>query len=89
MIKAKHRVGHTHEMRRLITDKLDCPANCPSPDITFPSGSNYRVFVHWEYGEESRTSSEVFMCISTQMLGFGMAGFFTRLLVEPAAMIWP
>ncbi|KAL2868059.1 small oligopeptide transporter, OPT family [Aspergillus lucknowensis] len=32
---------------------------------------------------------EIFMCISTQMLGFGMAGFFNRFLVTPAAMIWP
>ena len=23
------------------------------------------------------------------MLGFGMAGFFTKFLVQPAAMIWP
>lgn len=32
---------------------------------------------------------EIFMCISSQMLGFGLAGFFTRFLVQPAAMIWP
>ncbi|KAL1964858.1 hypothetical protein VTN77DRAFT_6360 [Rasamsonia byssochlamydoides] len=32
---------------------------------------------------------EIFMTISTQMLGFGLAGFFTRFLVQPAAMIWP
>lgn len=29
------------------------------------------------------------MCISTQMLGFVLAGFSYRFLVTPAAMIWP
>lgn len=32
---------------------------------------------------------EILMCICTNMLGFGIAGFFTRFLVAPAAMIWP
>ncbi|KAI9935047.1 hypothetical protein ASPWEDRAFT_668502 [Aspergillus wentii DTO 134E9] len=32
---------------------------------------------------------ELLLCISSQMLGFGLAGFFHRFLVTPAAMIWP
>lgn len=41
------------------------------------------------YGQKFGWAFEIFMCISTQMLGFGLAGFFTRFLVNPAAMIWP
>ncbi|KAJ6129401.1 Sexual differentiation process protein isp4 [Penicillium capsulatum] len=41
------------------------------------------------YGQKFGWIFEIFMCISTQMLGFGLAGFFTRFLVSPAAMIWP
>ncbi|KAL3473367.1 OPT oligopeptide transporter protein-domain-containing protein [Aspergillus californicus] len=41
------------------------------------------------YNQRFDWAFELFMCISTQMLGFGMAGFFHRFLVTPAAMIWP
>lgn len=62
-------------------------------NATFGGGAAYatdvllaqRAFYHNRFG----WAFEIFMCISTQMLGFGMAGFFYRFLVEPAAMIWP
>ena len=44
-----------------------------------------RAFYHQNFG----WAFEILLCISTQMLGFGMAGFFHRFLVAPAAMIWP
>ncbi|PYH93963.1 small oligopeptide transporter [Aspergillus ellipticus CBS 707.79] len=62
-------------------------------NATFGGGAAYatdvllaqRAFYHERFG----WAFEIFMCISTQMLGFGMAGFFHRWLVTPAAMIWP
>ncbi|KAJ5818939.1 hypothetical protein N7474_004530 [Penicillium riverlandense] len=62
-------------------------------NATFGGGAAYatdtllaqRAFYKQRYG----WPFEIFMCISTQMLGFGMAGFFSRWLVTPAAMIWP
>lgn len=62
-------------------------------NATFGGGAAYatdvllaqRAFYHNRFG----WVFEIFMCISTQMLGFGMAGFFYRFLVDPAAMIWP
>ncbi|PWY89075.1 small oligopeptide transporter [Aspergillus heteromorphus CBS 117.55] len=62
-------------------------------NATFGGGAAYatdvllaqRAFYHQRFG----WPFEIFMCISTQMLGFGMAGFFHRWLVTPAAMIWP
>ncbi|KAJ5765813.1 Sexual differentiation process protein isp4 [Penicillium odoratum] len=44
-----------------------------------------RMFYHQRFG----WAFETFLCISNQMLGFGIAGLYTRFLVEPAAMIWP
>lgn len=44
-----------------------------------------RAFYHQRFG----WGFEILMAISTQMLGFGLAGFFHRFLVTPAAMIWP
>lgn len=44
-----------------------------------------RAFYHQRFD----WAFEIFMCISTQMLGFGLAGFFHRFLVAPAAMMWP
>lgn len=41
------------------------------------------------YKQEFDRAFEIFLTISSQMLGFGLAGFFTRFLVQPAAMIWP
>ncbi|KAL4920746.1 OPT oligopeptide transporter protein-domain-containing protein [Aspergillus aurantiobrunneus] len=50
-------------------------------DILLAQRAFYKQRFDWAF--------ELFMCISTQMLGFGMAGFFHRFLVTPAAMIWP
>ncbi|BCS30042.1 small oligopeptide transporter, OPT family [Aspergillus puulaauensis] len=50
-------------------------------DIIIAQRAFYKQRFDWVF--------EIFMCISTQMLGFGMAGFFHRFLVTPAAMIWP
>jgi OPT family small oligopeptide transporter len=50
-------------------------------DILLAQRAFYKQRFDWAF--------EIFMCISTQMLGFGMAGFFHRFLVAPAAMIWP
>lgn len=44
-----------------------------------------RAFYHQHFG----WGFEILMAISTQMLGFGLAGFFHKFLVTPAAMIWP
>ncbi|KAF7716544.1 Oligopeptide transporter [Penicillium ucsense] len=62
-------------------------------NATFGGGAAYatdvllaqRAFYKQNFG----WAFEIFMCISTQMLGFGLAGFFTKYLVQPAAMIWP
>lgn len=62
-------------------------------NATFGGGAAYatdvllaqRAFYNQSFG----WGFELLMCISTQMLGFGMAGFFTRFLVTPASMIWP
>ncbi|CAG8252999.1 unnamed protein product [Penicillium olsonii] len=62
-------------------------------NATFGGGAAYatdvllaqRAFYHQSFG----WGFEILMCISTQMLGFGIAGFFTRFMVQPAAMIWP
>ncbi|KKK16621.1 hypothetical protein ARAM_000511 [Aspergillus rambellii] len=62
-------------------------------NATFGGGAAYatdvllaqRAFYKQRFG----WGFELLMCISTQMLGFGMAGFFHRFLVSPAAMIWP
>ncbi|PYI18067.1 small oligopeptide transporter [Aspergillus japonicus CBS 114.51] len=62
-------------------------------NATFGGGAAYatdvllaqRAFYKQSFG----WGFEILMCISTQMLGFGLAGFFHRFLVAPAAMIWP
>ncbi|CAI7577618.1 unnamed protein product [Penicillium manginii] len=62
-------------------------------NATFGGGAAYATDVLLAqrafYGQKFGWAFEIFMCISTQMLGFGMAGFFTKFLVQPAAMIWP
>lgn len=62
-------------------------------NATFGGGAAYATDVLLAqrrfYGQRFDWAFEIFMCISTQMLGFGLAGFFTRFLVDPAAMIWP
>lgn len=62
-------------------------------NATFNGGAAYatdiilaqRAFYHQRFG----WGFELLLCISNQMLGFGMAGFFNRFLVQPSAMIWP
>jgi OPT family small oligopeptide transporter len=62
-------------------------------NATFSGGAAYatdvllaqRAFYKQRFG----WPFEIFFCISNQMLGFGIAGFFHRFLVTPAAMIWP
>lgn len=44
-----------------------------------------RAFYHQHFGY----AFEICLAMSNMMLGFGMAGFFNRFLVQPAAMIWP
>ncbi|PLB38868.1 small oligopeptide transporter, OPT family [Aspergillus candidus] len=62
-------------------------------NATFAGGAAYATDVLLAqrafYGQHFGWAFEIFMCISTQMLGFGFAGFFHRFLVTPAAMIWP
>ncbi|OGE50970.1 hypothetical protein PENARI_c015G00600 [Penicillium arizonense] len=62
-------------------------------NATFGGGAAYATDVLLAqrafYGQRFGWGFELLMCISTQMLGFGMAGFFTKFLVQPAAMIWP
>ncbi|KAL2870690.1 small oligopeptide transporter, OPT family [Aspergillus lucknowensis] len=41
------------------------------------------------YNMPSQGGFQVLLCITTQMLGFGVAGMASRWLVEPATMIWP
>ncbi|KAL2216443.1 small oligopeptide transporter, OPT family [Thermoascus aurantiacus ATCC 26904] len=50
-------------------------------DILLAQRAFYKQRFGWPF--------EIFLCISNQMIGFGMAGFFHRFLVTPAAMIWP
>ncbi|PWN33139.1 small oligopeptide transporter [Meira miltonrushii] len=41
------------------------------------------------YNQHFGYAFEICLAMSNMMLGFGMAGFFNRFLVQPAAMIWP
>ncbi|KAJ5732402.1 hypothetical protein N7493_003883 [Penicillium malachiteum] len=62
-------------------------------NATFGGGTAYatlvivaqRKFYHQRWG----WAFELLLCISSQMLGFGISGFFHKYLVAPAAMIWP
>ncbi|RDW74522.1 small oligopeptide transporter, OPT family [Aspergillus mulundensis] len=62
-------------------------------NATFGGGAAYATDILLAqrafYNQRFDWAFEIFMCISTQMLGFGFAGFFHRFLVSPAAMIWP
>ncbi|KAE8151097.1 OPT oligopeptide transporter protein-domain-containing protein [Aspergillus avenaceus] len=50
-------------------------------DILVAQRAFYKERFGWGY--------EILLCICTQMLGFGFAGFFHRFLVAPGSMIWP
>lgn len=41
------------------------------------------------YGQNFGWGFNILLCISTQMMGYGLAGIFRKILVWPAAMIWP
>lgn len=41
------------------------------------------------YGQNFGYGYEVMVCLSTQLIGFGIAGLFKRFLVWPSSMIWP
>ncbi|KAI9731982.1 MAG: hypothetical protein M1834_004433 [Cirrosporium novae-zelandiae] len=41
------------------------------------------------YGQNMGWGFELLLTLSTQCIGFGLAGIWRRFLVEPAAMIWP
>lgn len=50
-------------------------------DIVLAQRAFYKQRFGWPF--------EIFLCISNNMLGFGLAGLFNRFLVQPAAMLWP
>ncbi|QKX63788.1 uncharacterized protein TRUGW13939_10959 [Talaromyces rugulosus] len=62
-------------------------------NATFNGGAAYATDVLLAqrafYKERYDWGFEILLGITTQMLGFGIAGFFTRFLVQPSAMIWP
>ncbi|MCJ1278809.1 hypothetical protein MMC21_006627 [Puttea exsequens] len=41
------------------------------------------------YGQNFGWGFNLLLCISTQMIGYGLAGVFRKVLVWPSAMIWP
>ncbi|KAM3586446.1 hypothetical protein VKS41_002962 [Umbelopsis sp. WA50703] len=41
------------------------------------------------YNQDLGPVGSILLLISTQCLGYGMAGFYRRVLVNPAAMLWP
>lgn len=85
--------GHTFDLNPGRFSKKEHAIVVIMANATFGGGAAYATDVLLAqrafYGQNFGWAFEVFMCMSTQMLGFGMAGFFTRFLVEPAAMIWP
>ncbi|KAG0089810.1 hypothetical protein BGZ93_009656, partial [Podila epicladia] len=44
-----------------------------------------RVF----YEQDFKFAANIFLILTTQMIGYGMAGVLRRYLVYPAAMVWP
>lgn len=85
--------GHTFDLNPGRFSKKEHAVVVIMANATFGGGAAYATDVLLAqrafYGQNFGWAFEVFMCMSTQMLGFGMAGFFTRFLVEPAAMMWP
>ena len=41
------------------------------------------------YNQDFGWGFDLLLCLSTQMIGYGLAGIFRKILVWPAAMIWP
>lgn len=41
------------------------------------------------YKQDFGYGYEVMVCLSTQLMGYGIAGLFTKFLVWPSRMIWP
>lgn len=85
--------GHELELNPGRFTKKEHTISVIMANATFGGGAAYATDVILAqrafYGQHFGWGFEILMCISTQMLGFGMAGFFTRFLVQPAAMIWP
>ncbi|KAJ5217960.1 uncharacterized protein N7498_000059 [Penicillium cinerascens] len=85
--------GHTFDLNPGRFSKKEHAVVVIMANATFGGGAAYATDVLLAqrafYGQNFGWAFEIFMCMSTQMLGFGMAGFFTRFLVEPVAMIWP
>src|SRR5262249_37950674 len=41
------------------------------------------------YNREMTALGSILLLLTTQLIGYGLAGFLHRFLVKPAAMIWP
>jgi membrane-associated phospholipid phosphatase len=50
---------------------------------------NFSVASEKFYGIAQGTTFDILLVVTTQMIGFGMAGLCRRFLVWPAALIWP
>ncbi|CRL24465.1 Oligopeptide transporter OPT superfamily [Penicillium camemberti] len=85
--------GHKAELNPGVFTKKEHTIAVIMANATFGGGAAYATDVLLAqrafYVQNFGWGFEILMCISTQMLGFGMAGFFTRFLVQPSAMIWP
>lgn len=61
-------------------------ANC----ATAPAyGLNFSIVSEKYYGISQGPGFDILLLLTTQMLGFGMAGLCRRFLVWPASLIWP
>ncbi|KAJ5193556.1 hypothetical protein N7449_009698 [Penicillium cf. viridicatum] len=85
--------GYKAELNPGVFTKKEHTIAVIMANATFGGGAAYATDVLLAqrafYVQNFGWGFEILMCISTQMLGFGMAGFFTRFLVQPSAMIWP
>ncbi|KAI5478852.1 proton-dependent oligopeptide transporter, POT family [Pseudohyphozyma bogoriensis] len=50
---------------------------------------NYSTVVEKYYGIEQGVGLDILLVLTTQMIGFGVAGLCRRFLVYPASLIWP
>lgn len=85
--------GYKAELNPGVFTKKEHTIAVIMANATFGGGAAYATDVLLAqrafYVQNFGWGFEILMCISTQMMGFGMAGFFTRFLVQPSAMIWP
>ncbi|KAM0747315.1 OPT-domain-containing protein [Meredithblackwellia eburnea MCA 4105] len=54
-----------------------------------PFGINYSVVAEVYYDRKPSALFDIVYWLSTQMIGYGLAGFARRFLVWPAGIIWP